>query len=101
MRNHWFSVVRKHKVRANAHAQLANEPWCDVGLIESRLVYRQLARAWSRLPAQSRSIARHCLLDGHSQEEASRTLGMTAGGIAASIHRTRRTLRQEMLGLDS
>jgi RNA polymerase sigma-70 factor (ECF subfamily) len=98
MRNHWFSTMRKRRARSSAHAELAGGLSSDVGLCETRLVYSQLARAWGRLPAQSRSIAQQCLLDGDSQQEVSRRLGMTAGGVAASIHRTREALRQSMFG---
>jgi len=98
MRNHWFSAIRQHRVRLHAHAEIAESPSLDAGLCETRLVYSQLARAWSRLPAQSQNIAHQCLIEGQSQEEVSRRLGMTAGGVAASIHRTREMLRHSMFG---
>ena len=98
MRNHWFSAIRQHRVRANAHAELADRPSLDDGMSETRVVYSQLARIWSRLSAQSQNIAQQCLLQGNSQEEVSRRLGITAGGVAASIHRTREVLRQSMFG---
>lgn len=97
MRNLWFSIVRQRRVRADAHAEMATRPSLDDALCEARLVYNQLARAWSELPPQSQNIARRCLLDGDSQQEVSQTLGMTAGGVAASIHRTRHALRLSLL----
>jgi RNA polymerase sigma-70 factor (ECF subfamily) len=94
MRNHWFSTLRRQRVRMNAYAELAAvEREADDALCEARLVCSQLARAWSQLPAQSQTIAKRCLIDGDSQEDVSRKLGLTAGGVAASIHRTRHALR--------
>jgi RNA polymerase sigma-70 factor (ECF subfamily) len=101
MRNHWLSVVRRRRVRANAQAALAARSSFDDGLCETRVVHSQVARLWRRLSAQARNIAQQCLIDGDSQEEVSRRLGMTAGGVAASIHRTRRVLRQSMFGVNS
>jgi RNA polymerase sigma-70 factor (ECF subfamily) len=98
MRNHWFSTIRRHRVRASAHAELSNGAALDDALCETRLLCSQLVRAWHQLPARSQNIAHRCLIDGESQEEVSRSLGMTAGGIAASIHRTRQALWQSMLG---
>jgi RNA polymerase sigma factor (sigma-70 family) len=98
MRNQWFSVVRHHRVRAHAHAELAARPSLDEGLCETRVIHSQLARHWSRLPSQAQHIARRCLIDGDSQAEVSRRLGMTAGGVAASIHRTREQLRESLFG---
>jgi RNA polymerase sigma-70 factor (ECF subfamily) len=98
MRNHWFSAIRQYRVRANAHADIADRSSLDDGLCETRFVYSQLARVWSRLSKQSQNIAQQCLIQGDSQEEVSRRLGMTAGGVAASIHRTREVLRQSMFG---
>jgi RNA polymerase sigma-70 factor (ECF subfamily) len=97
MKNLWLSTLRQHRVRAHAHAEIVNQSTVDARLHESRLSCTQLARAWSQLPAHSQNIARQCLLEGDSQEEVSRRLGMTAGGVAASIHRTREVLRQSML----
>jgi RNA polymerase sigma-70 factor (ECF subfamily) len=98
MRNHWFNVIRHHRVRALARAELATRDSCDRGLVESRVVYRQLARAWEQLPEQAQSIATQCLIEGDSQDEVSRRFGMTAGGVASSIHRTREHLRVAMFG---
>ncbi len=98
MRNRWFSAIRQHRVRAHAHAQMVQGPPIDVTRCETSLVYSHLSQAWTRLPAQSQNIAQQCLIEGHSQEEVSRRLGMTAGGVAASIHRTRQTLRQSVYG---
>ena len=97
MRNLWFSTMRQRRVRFKAHAELGAEQLLDWDLCESGVAYGQFTRAWNTLPAQSRRIAEQCLLGGDSQEEVSRRLGMTAGGVAASIHRTRATLRQLIL----
>jgi DNA-directed RNA polymerase specialized sigma24 family protein len=77
---------------------MVQRPPVDVTRCEPPLVYSHLTQAWTRLPAQSQNIAHQCLIEGHSQEEVSRRLGMTAGGVAASIHRTRATLRQSVYG---
>jgi RNA polymerase sigma factor (sigma-70 family) len=98
MRNQWFSTLRRHRVRANAHAELAANDRFDTALHETRLLSSQLTRAWSQLSAQSQNIARQCLIEGESQQGVSRKLGMTSGGVAASIHRTRHALRQSILG---
>jgi RNA polymerase sigma-70 factor (ECF subfamily) len=98
MRNHWFNVLRHHKVRANARAELASREAFDAGLCESRVVYAQFVRAWDTLPPQAQSIATQCLLDGESQEDVSRQFGITANGVASSIHRTREQLRHAMFG---
>jgi RNA polymerase sigma factor (sigma-70 family) len=100
MHNHWISIVRAQRVRTNAQAELAARPTVDDALSETRLVYSQLARAWSQLPAQSQCIARQCLIEGDSQEEVSRRLGMSPGGVAVSIHRTRKALHASMSGLN-
>jgi RNA polymerase sigma-70 factor (ECF subfamily) len=96
LRNQWFSALRQQRVRVHVHAELAAPEPVALPLHETRLQCRQLARAWSELPAHSRDIAHQCLIDGESQEEVSRRLGMTAGGVAASIHRTRQALRDSM-----
>jgi len=101
MRNQWLSSMRQQRVRVNAHAELATRPAVDDATVESRIVPDQLVRAWNRLPAHSQHIARQHLIDGCSQEELSRRLGMTAGGVAASIHRTRDALRRAMRELTS
>ena len=61
-------------------------------------LHRQLARAWSQLPVQAQGIAQQVLLDGDTEEEVSRRFGITRGGVASSIHRTREHLRQAMFG---
>lgn len=98
MRNHWFNVVRHHRVCVNARVELANESQIDTGLSETRAVISQLSRAWETLSAQARGIAERCLLEGESHEEVSQRFGMTPGGVAASIHRTREQLRAAMFG---
>jgi RNA polymerase sigma-70 factor, ECF subfamily len=101
MRNHRFSTIRRQRVRATAHAEIASRPFIDDGRADSRLLCSRVARAWSQLPSRSQSIASQCLIDGDSQEDVSRRLGMTPGGVAASIHRTRAVLRASVLGIDS
>ncbi len=100
MRNRWFSAIRHRRVRANAHVRMNQPAPMDLTGCETPLAYSHLTQAWTRLPAHSRDIAQQCLIEGHSQEEVSRRLGMTAGGVAASIHRTRQTLRQSIYGLN-
>lgn len=101
MRNHWFSSMRQHRLRSHAYAEVASRSSLDDGLCQTRLVCSQLSSAWMKLAPQSRTIARQCLLEGDSQEDVSRRLGMTAGGVAASIHRTRAALWQTMFGATS
>ena len=98
MRNHWFNIVRHHRVRAVARAELTSRDSFDSGLFETRAVYRQVERAWNQLPDQAREIAHQCLFDGDSHEDVSRWFGITPGGVATSIHRTREQLRHVMFG---
>jgi RNA polymerase sigma factor (sigma-70 family) len=101
LRNLRFSAARHLRVRATVHAQIASQPVAEAsGNADSRLLCGRLARAWSQLPSRSQSIASQCLIDGDSQEDVSRRLGMTAGGVAASIHRTRAVLRQSVYGIE-
>jgi RNA polymerase sigma factor (sigma-70 family) len=96
MRNHWFNMLRHHKVRRSAHAEIAARPSSDTSLWDTRVMHSQFARAWSRLPAQAQKIAQQCLLDGDSYDEVSQRFGLSPGGVATSIHRTRESLRQAM-----
>ena len=98
MRNHWFSIVRHHRVHSNARAELARCGNVDSGLCESRVVQVQLERAWNKLTEQAQAIARQCLIDGDSYDDVSRRFGITAGSVACSIHRTREQLRLSMFG---
>jgi RNA polymerase sigma factor (sigma-70 family) len=98
MRNRWFNVVRDSRAHALVHLQIAASDPHDAGLFETRAVYRQVERAWSQLSEQARTIAYQCLLDGESHEDVSRRFGITPGGVATSIHRTRQTLREAMFG---
>lgn len=98
LRNEWFSVARRRRVRTHAQAELAARSTVDDGMCETRVLGSQLERAWGELSAQSQTIARQCLIEGDSQEVVSRRLGMTAGGVAASIHRTRAALWTSMFG---
>jgi len=101
LRNHRFSAIRQQRVRVTAHAEIAHYPSIEAIGAEGRLLFDQLSRAWSRLPERSQHIAERCLIDGDSQEDVSRRLGMTPGGVAASIHRTRAALRDSVFGADS
>jgi RNA polymerase sigma-70 factor (ECF subfamily) len=101
LRNHFFSVIRQQRVRATAHAEIASQPSVEVGHVDGGLLYDRIARAWTQLPSRSQTIAQQCLIDGDSQEDVSRRLGMTPGGVAASIHRTRAALRQSVFGMSA
>jgi RNA polymerase sigma-70 factor (ECF subfamily) len=98
MRNHWFNIVRHQRVCSSARVELAARGDLDSGLHDTRAVFSQLSRAWGKLSEQAQSIATRCLIEGESHEEVSRRLGMTPGGVAASIHRTREQLRIAMFG---
>ena len=101
MRNQWISVMRHHRVRSNARAELAGRAAVDSGLHESRVTSEQFERAWSALSSQAQEVARQCLIEGDSYEDVSRRFGITTGGIACSIHRTREQLRLTMFGAGS
>jgi RNA polymerase sigma-70 factor (ECF subfamily) len=96
MRHRWFNVLRHNKVCRTAHAAIAAEPSADTSLSDTRVIHSQLVRAWSRLSTQSQEIAEQCLIDGDSYDDVSQRFGLTAGGVATSIHRTRESLRQLM-----
>jgi RNA polymerase sigma-70 factor (ECF subfamily) len=98
MRNHWLNVVRHRRVCENGKHMLTILTGADPVAAESRVVCRKIERAWNALPEQARTIASRHLLEGLPQEIVARHLGMTAGGIAASIHRTRKHLRQVAYG---
>jgi RNA polymerase sigma-70 factor (ECF subfamily) len=98
LRNQWFSTSRRQRVRTHAQVELAARAGVDDSMCETGVLGSQLKRAWSQLSSQSQTIARQCLLEGDSQEAVSRRLGMTAGGVAASIHRTRAALWTSMFG---
>jgi RNA polymerase sigma-70 factor (ECF subfamily) len=98
MRNHWFNVVRNRRVRAAARRALAAAENFDASLVETRAFYRQFERAWNEVSPHARGIATSFLIDGDSQEDVSLRFGMTAGGVAASIHRTRAHLHQSLFG---
>jgi len=98
MRNHWFNAVRHRRVRSAARREMATSDGFDASLVETRAFYRQFERAWNEVSPHARGIATQCLLDGDSQEDVSLRFGMTAGGIAASIHRTRAHLQQSLFG---
>jgi RNA polymerase sigma-70 factor (ECF subfamily) len=96
MRHRWFNVLRHNKVCRTAHAEIAAQPSSDTSLSDARVIQSQLVRAWGRLSAQAQEIAEQCLIDGDSYDDVSRRFGLSAGGIATSIHRTRASLRQSM-----
>jgi RNA polymerase sigma factor (sigma-70 family) len=98
MRNHWFNVVRHRKVRATARAELVHLRESDSRLNDVNVLHSQLLRAWGELPVQAQNIAQQCLIDGDSHELVSSRFGITAGGVATSIHRTREQLRISMFG---
>jgi RNA polymerase sigma factor (sigma-70 family) len=98
MRNRWFNIVRHRRVRRTVQAALAQRTSVDDSLCETRVACDQLSRAWSQLPAQAQLIAEQCLIDEDSHDDVSRRFGITAGGVATSIHRTRSSLRKTMFG---
>jgi RNA polymerase sigma-70 factor (ECF subfamily) len=96
MRHHWLDHVRHRRVDCDARFELTNAKSVDFSLSETRAVRSQLARAWDQLTEQAQGIAAQCLIDGDSQEEVSRRFGITANGVATSIHRTRAQLRRAL-----
>jgi RNA polymerase sigma factor (sigma-70 family) len=96
LRNNWLNLLRHRRVRARAMPELIHGTPDDWRLHETRALRFQFERAWEELPAQARAIAVQCLIDGEPHEDVSARFGMTPGGVATSIHRTRASLRQSM-----
>jgi RNA polymerase sigma-70 factor (ECF subfamily) len=96
LRNLWFNNLRHKDVCRTAQAEILARSSSDTSLVDTRMVNSQFARAWGQLSPQSQEIAERCLLDGESYEEVSQRFGLSAGGVASSIHRTRQSLLDVM-----
>jgi RNA polymerase sigma factor (sigma-70 family) len=70
------------------------EPWLDLSLRELRAVVQHEV---GLLPERYRTAVVLCDLEGKTQEEAARLLGMTSGAVKGRLERARRRLRGRLV----
>jgi RNA polymerase sigma factor (sigma-70 family) len=96
MRNRWFTLLRRERVRATIEAAVAHCSANDTSLLDTRATRAQLRKAWEELPPRGRRVAEQCLLEEDSYETVSERLGTTTTNVALSIFRTRDRLGTTM-----